>query len=407
MKIVILNTSERTGGAAVAAGRLGKALKQAGIQVDKLIRDDTWLNRFRFYWERLIIFLCNHLNRKNLFAVSIANTGKDISEHPLIKEADIVHFHWINQGFLSVSDLGKLVDSGKPIVWTLHDLWPATAICHYPDECEKYRSKCSQCALQVANPFFDLANWTYNRKKQIGLSKIYFVGCSKWITEMAQKSSLLEGASFTSIPNPIDTSVFKPLVKNDSRERFQLPKDKLLLLFAAAKLSDRRKGAAYLIEACSILKQYYTDKIEIVLMGNGSEELCQALPFKVNSLGYISDTSTMVAAYSCADLFVIPSLEDNFPNTIMESMACGTPCVGFEIGGIPEMIDHKINGYVTNYKDANDLANGIQWVLEHGDRQALSDACMKKVQENYTDEVIAGKYLALYQNILYKNDGKL
>lgn len=400
MKVVILNTSERTGGAAVAAGRLGKALSRAGIQVDKLVRKDTWLNRFRFYWERLIIFLCNHLNRKNLFAVSIANSGTDISGHLLIKDADIIHLHWINQGFLSISDLERLIATGKPLVWTLHDLWPATSICHYPDRCEKYQSKCSQCPLQVTNPIFDLARWTYNRKEQIGLSKIHFVGCSKWITEMARKSSLLKGASFTSIPNPIDTSVFKPSEKIDSRERFQLPKDKFLLLFAAAKLSDKRKGAVYLIEACSILKEYYTDKIEIVLMGNGSEELCQALPFKVNSLGYISDTSTMVAAYSCADLFVIPSLEDNLPNTIMESMACGTPCVGFEIGGIPEMIEHKINGYVANYKDANDLANGIRWVLEHKDRQALSDACVKKVEENYTEEVIAKQYLELYKSII-------
>lgn len=187
MKIVIINTSERTGGAAVAAGRLGKALEQAGIQVDKLVRKDTWLNRFRFYWERLIIFLCNHLNRKNLFAVSIANTGMDLSGHPSVKEADIIHLHWINQGFLSVSNLGKLINSGKPIVWTLHDLWPATAICHYPDKCKKYQSKCSQCPLQVTNSLFDLANWTYNRKKQIGLNKIHFIGCSKWITEMAKK----------------------------------------------------------------------------------------------------------------------------------------------------------------------------------------------------------------------------
>ena len=102
MKIVIINTSERTGGAAVAAGRLGKALEQAGIQVDKLVRKDTWLNRFRFYWERLIIFLCNHLNRKNLFAVSIANTGTDLLGHPLVEEADIIHLHWINQGMLSL-----------------------------------------------------------------------------------------------------------------------------------------------------------------------------------------------------------------------------------------------------------------------------------------------------------------
>ena len=407
MKIVILKTSGTFGGAAVAAGRLGKALKQAGIQVDKLVRDDTWLNRFRFYWERLIIFLFNHLSRKNLFTVSIANTGVDVSNHPLVKEADIIHLHWINQGFLSLSDLKKLTASDKPIVWTLHDLWPATAICHYPDKCEKYQSECSQCPLQVVSPLFDLAAWANKRKKKIGLDKVYFVGCSRWITEMAKKSSLLEGASFTSIPNPIDTSVFKPIKKSDARALLHLPEDKLLLLFAAAKLSDKRKGANFLIEACSLLKQYYANKIEIVLMGNGSEELCRALPFKVNSLGYISDQSTMVAAYSCADLFVIPSLEDNLPNTIMESMACGTPCVGFATGGIPEMIDHKINGYVANYMDANDLANGIQWILNNPNPQALSDACVKKVLENYAEQIVAEKYLVLYQNLLHNSDERI
>ncbi|WP_301703939.1 glycosyltransferase [uncultured Parabacteroides sp.] len=111
----------------------------------------------------------------------------------------------------------------------------------------------------------------------------------------------------------------------------------------------------------------------------------------------------MVAAYSCADLFVIPSLEDNLPNTIMESMACGTPCVGFATGGVPEMIDHDINGYVANYMDADDLANGIQWILNNPNPQALSDACVKKVQENYTEEVVAKQYIAFYGKLLQKN----
>lgn len=405
MRVLILNTSESTGGAAVAAGRLGRALSRVGIQVDKLAWENTWLNRFRFYWERLVIFLCNHLNRKNLFAVSIANIGIDISTCSLIKDADIIHLHWINQGFLSLSGLKKLIASDKPVVWTLHDLWPATAICHYPDKCEKYQSKCSQCPLQVTSPLFDLAAWTYKRKKKIELDKVHFVGCSRWITEMAEKSSLLEGASFTSIPNPIDISVFKPVNKSGAKTLLHLPEDKFLLLFAAAKLSDKRKGASYLIEACSVLKLYYADKIEIVLMGNSSEELCRALPFKVNSLGYISDQATMVAAYSCADLFVIPSLEDNLPNTIMESMACGTPCVGFATGGIPEMIDHNINGYVANYMDAGDLANGIQWILNNPNPQALSEACVKKVQENYTEEVVAKQYIALYEKLLQEKSG--
>ncbi|WP_293667301.1 glycosyltransferase family 4 protein [uncultured Parabacteroides sp.] len=417
MKVLLINTSECVGGAAVAARRLKRALlKIISVNVKVLVRDKqtadvaicsiqrSWFSRkvsfFRFLWERLIIFIANFFSRQNLFQVSIANTGNNVIKQPVVQEADIIHLHWINQGFLSLSDLKKLIASGKPVVWTLHDLWPATAICHYPDKCEKYQSKCSQCPLQVVSPLFDLAAWTYRRKKKIGLDKVHFVGCSRWITEMAEKSSLLEGASFTSIPNSIDTSVFKPRNKSDARVLLHLPEDKSLLLFAAAKLSDKRKGANYLIEACSVLKQCYTDKIEIVLMGNGSEELCRALPFKVNSLGYISDQATMVAAYSCADLFVIPSLEDNLPNTIMESMACGTPCVGFATGGIPEMIDHKINGYVANCMDASDLANGIQWILEHKDWQVLSDACVKKVQVNYAEEVVAKRYIELYKSII-------
>ena len=128
MKVVIINTSECIGGAAVAAGRLGKALKQSGIQVEKLVRKGTWLNRFRFYWERLIIFLYNHLNRKNLFAVSIANTGTDLSGYPSVRDADIIHFHWINQGFLSLKDIEALVKLNKPVVWTMHDMWPCTGI---------------------------------------------------------------------------------------------------------------------------------------------------------------------------------------------------------------------------------------------------------------------------------------
>lgn len=400
MKVLILNTSEWTGGAAVAARRLGKALNDAGVQVEKLVREKTWLNCFRFYWERLVIFLSNRLSRKNLFAVSIANTGADISKHPLVKEADLIHLHWINQGFLSICDLEKLIATGKPVVWTLHDLWPATAICHYPDKCDKYKSFCDKCMFQIPHPLFNLAMLTYNKKRKIGLEKICFVGCSKWIKNVAQQSSLLTGALFTAIPNPIDTTIFKPMKKNEARHFFHLPQDKYLILFAAAKLSDKRKGAYCLIKACSILKLYYTDEIEIVLMGNGFEELCDMLPFKVNLLGYISEVSKIISAYSCANLFVVPSLEDNLPNTIMESMACGTPCVGFQTGGIPEMIDHKVNGYVANYKDAYDLANGIRWILDNEDPQALSEACLKKVSNSYAEDVVAKQYIELYNRLL-------
>lgn len=399
MKIVILNTSERTGGAAVAAGRLGKALGQAGIQVDKLIRENTWLNRFRFYWERLIIFLCNHLNRKNLFAVSIANTGMDLSGHPLVKDADIIHLHWINQGFLSLKDIEELVKLNKPIVWTMHDMWPCTGICHHARDCEKFQMICESCFF-LKSKGKDLSTSVFDKKLSLYKeANITFVGCSRWLSGKAKKSYLLRDKTVLSIPNPIDTEVYHPMDQDMTRELLGLPSGKRLLLFGALNVTDKRKGIDYLIEA---LRKIEKQDVELVVFGQAKDDIRGLFPVSIHSMGYLSDESKIVALYNAVDMFITSSLEDNLPNTIMESMACGTPCVGFEIGGIPEMIDHKINGYVASYKDASDLANGIRWVLEHEDQQALSDACVKKVQENYTEEVVAKQYMALYKRLLHQ-----
>ena len=397
MKIVIINTSDRTGGAAVAAGRLGKALEQAGIQVDKLVRKDTWLNRFRFYWERLIIFLCNHLNRKNLFAVSIANTGTDLLGHPLVEEADIIHLHWINQGFLSLRDIERLVKLNKPIVWTMHDMWPCTGICHHARDCEKFQTECESCFF-LKSKGKDLSTSVFDKKMSLYKdANITFVGCSRWLSGRAKKSYLLRGKAVRSIPNPIDTKVYHPMDQGMARELLGLPSGKRLLLFGALNVTDKRKGIDYLIEA---LRRMEKQDVELVVFGQVKDDIRGLFPVPIHSMGYLSDESKIVALYNAVDMFITSSLEENLPNTIMESMACGTPCVGFEIGGIPEMIDHRVNGYVANYKDAGDLANGIQWVLEHEDRLALSDACVKKVQENYTEEVVAKQYTTLYEKLL-------
>ncbi len=399
MKIVILNTSERTGGAAVAAGRLGKALGQAGIQVDKLIRENSWLNRFRFYWERLIIFLCNHLNRKNLFAVSIANTGMDLSGHPLVKDADIIHLHWINQGFLSLKDIEELVKLNKPIVWTMHDMWPCTGICHHARDCEKFQMICESCFF-LKSKGKDLSTSVFDKKLSLYKeANITFVGCSRWLSGKAKKSYLLRDKTVLSIPNPIDTEVYHPMDQDMTRELLGLPSGKRLLLFGALNVTDKRKGIDYLIEA---LRKIEKQDVELVVFGQAKDDIRGLFPVSIHSMGYLSDESKIVALYNAVDMFITSSLEENLPNTIMESMACGTPCVGFEIGGIPEMIDHKINGYVASYKDASDLANGIRWVLEHEDQQALSDACVKKVQENYMEEVVAKQYMALYKRLLHQ-----
>lgn len=397
MKVVILNTSERTGGAAVAAGRLVKALTRARIQVNKFVRKDTWLNRFRFYWERLIIFFCNHLSRKSLFAVSIANVGTDVSDHPSVKATDIIHLHWINQGFLSLSDIRKLIALGKPIVWTMHDMWPCTGICHHARDCGKFQTECEACFF-LNSQGKDISTTVFNKKLSLYKdANITFVGCSQWLAGRARESFLLRNKEVLSIPNPIDVKIYHPMEQHVARQLLGLPFHKKLLLFGALNVTDKRKGIDYLIEALGKIEH---EDIELVVFGQVKEDIRTLFPVPIHSMGYLSDESKIVALYNAVDLFITSSLEENLPNTIMESMACGTPCVGFKIGGIPEMIDHRLNGYVAEYKNAEDLAVGIQWILESTDKNNISDACVKKVKDNYSEEVVAKQYIELYKSII-------
>lgn len=401
MKVAIINTSECTGGAAVAAGRLGKALKKSGIQVDKLVRKNTWLNRFRFYWERLIIFLCNHLNRKNLFAVSIANTGTDLSEDSLVKEADIIHLHWINQGFLSLRDIEKLVKLNKPIVWTMHDMWPCTGICHHAWGCERFYDKCGKCSFLKSNNLHDLSYYVWKKKGFLKTSSIQLVAVSSWLADQAKKSSLTKDLDVVVIPNAIDVSVFSKKEKMDIRKKMYFPLNKKVVLMGAARLDDPIKGFEFLKDALKILSCTRND-ILLVLFGviKHSKPFFEHLTVPYLSLGLLNDNNQIAELYSAADVTVVPSFYETFGQTIIEAMACGCPAVSFNNSGQADIIDHKVNGYLANYKDANDLANGIQWVLEHKDRQSLSDACVKKVRESYTEEVVAKQYMALYKELL-------
>ncbi|MDE6440844.1 MAG: glycosyltransferase family 4 protein [Bacteroidales bacterium] len=419
MKVVLLNTAERHGGAAVAANRLLKALSAVpGMEVTMLVRDKATddpqvvsvnttackreQNKLRFAWERAMIFFANKFNRRGLFQVSIANTGTDVSQLPVVREADIIHLHWINQGFLSLRDLRKLQRLGKPIVWTLHDLWPATGICHYPDTCTRYRTQCDACPQMAATPLLPLSRRVFKQKMRLDFSHTAFVGCSRWITDRAQTSGLLRQAGFHAIPNPIDGAVFHPIDRGEARQRFLLPTDRPIVLFAAAKVSDTRKGIKYLIEACQLLYRQGLPSFDVALLGGQPEGLAASFPCRVHSLGYLSAPEDIRAAYASATVFVIPSLEDNLPNTVMEALACGTPCVGFRTGGIPEMIDHLQNGYIARYQDAQDLANGIAWVLNHPEPKALSNACVQKVNQCYRPEIVARQYQTLYETLLRK-----
>lgn len=414
MRVLIVNTSEMKGGAAIAANRLTVALINNGVKAKMLVMHkdsasiyvascgDGLRGRWHFLRERLGIFLANRLSRRNLFAVDTASSGTDITRTREFQEADVIHLHWVNQGFLSLGSLRKILQSGKPVVWTMHDMWPATAVCHLTLGCEKFKTACSQCPY-MAPSFFDVAARVWKKKRALlEGSRIAFVTCSQWLQDEARSSRLLEGLRVESIPNAIDEHVFCKANRKEARRRLGLPQGKRLLLFAAQRATNGNKGIAYLAEACRSLVKKSPDvaaDIELVVMGGQSAAVESEFGLPVHSLGYVSDTRTIVDAYNAADTFVLPSLSENLPNTIMEAMACGVPCVGFRVGGIPEMIDHRQNGYVAEYKSADDLMNGIRWVLSEADAEALSSAAVHKVRSHYSQQSVAKKYLDIYNNV--------
>lgn len=418
MRVLIVNTSENTGGAAVAANRIMEALINNGVKAKMLVRDKTTddltvaglggglLQKWNFLWERWCIFCHAGFSRKHLFDIDIANTGTDITKTREFKEADVIHLNWVNQGMLSLGGLGKILNSGKPVVWTMHDMWPATALCHLTLGCRKYTTECSRCPLLPNGGLFgDLARTVWKRKMRLvkKYNSIFFVTCSRWLAGEAKRSKLLEGRTVTNIPNPIDVRTFCPGDKAEARRILGLPEGKRLVLFVAQRVSNVNKGISYLIDACSRLSKScpeLADKFGVVTLGGSGDELADNFDVPFYSLGYITDVRKIVCAYRAADVFVMPSLSENLPNTIMEAMACGVPCVGFNVGGIPEMIDHRRNGYVAAYKNAEDLAEGIRWTLTEADYDALSCDAVRKVSASYSQQIVAMKYIEVYNQAI-------
>ena len=415
MRVFIVNTAERTGGAAIAANRLLHALNHNGVEARMLVRDrktdasevvnipPSWRLKAKFLWERGIIWLANGLSKKGIFQVDIANTGTDITRMPEFQQADVIHLHWVNQGFLSLGNLERILASGKPVVVTLHDQWYFTGICHYSSDCEKYRTQCEHCPM-LKGHVMDLARRVFDRKRAMYEDRnLTFVGCSRWMADMARQSRLTQGHTVTNIPNAIDADVFKPMDKAAARQRHHLPADKKLILFGAQRITDERKGFRFLTEACEHIAMHHPTlpkQLGVVVLGGDAQSVKEALPLPVYTVNYLSNEKEIAKLYNAADLFVTPSLQDNLPNTIVEAMACGTPCVGFNVGGIPEMIHHQQDGYVADYCDSLDFAQGIAWCLNEQRQPALGTAARATALATYGETAVAQRYQAIYQQAL-------
>lgn len=422
MKITLLSSSDSQGGAAIAARRLLNALikgKRADVQL--LVRHNKLtespeivpvlqLKRFqsselhpKFVLEKLI-FSFFQKSKASRFLFSTNLFGFPVSESPMVINSDVLHLHWINNSFISLRELKKLADSGKPIVWTLHDMWAFTGGCHYAGECEGFLKSCGNCPLLAKPDPNDLSHRLWTEKQTIYKNaNLSIVTCSQWLADKVSSSGLLGYHAPTVIPNPIDRTVFSERDKAQTRKSLNLPENKFLLLFGAATVSDRRKGLNFLLEALSKLQNRFLIKaseIAIVIVGKTKGQPISVPGFQIFDLGSIRSEEKMAELYSAADCFILPSLEDNLPNTIMESMSCGTPVIAFNSGGIPEMIHHKKTGYLAKSQSSEELMNGIVWMMDSENRNQCSKHAVEFVCENYSEKIVTEKYFSLYRKLL-------
>jgi len=421
--LVIISKSDLDGGAAIAAYRLFRALKKnifswhSEMLVQRSLSNDLnltsvlkgksgkYISLLTLALEKLF-FMFSEKNRTVRFQFSLGNTGIPIMNYKIVREADIFHLHYVTQGFLSLNTIEKLLQTNKPMVWTLHDMWPFTGGCHYSGECKFYQWGCGNCKFLKSPSPNDLSAALFRKKEKIFQNKnITVVACSKWLAKIAKESLLFKGVKIIDIPNPIDQTEFYSIDKKNAKKELGLKENKIYLLFAAGNIFDERKGIQYLIDALKLLSETpeLIKNIELLVMGKSNINLNDYFPVPVNYFGQVSGIENLRRIYNAADSFLLPSVQDNLPNTIMESLACGTPVIAFKTGGVPEMIIHKETGFLAEERSAISLSDGIKWLVENTNTD-FQKPCTEYVKNNYSEEIVAGKYANLYQSLI--NDGQ-
>ncbi|MBR5532672.1 MAG: glycosyltransferase [Bacteroidales bacterium] len=416
MKVAIINTKQSGGGAAIAASRLHQALRAEGVDATLVVAEgeggeatdvlsNTFIGKIKyklnFIGERFRIWIANRFTRKNLFAISTADSGTDISQHPAVKSADIIHLHWVNQGMLSLKNIEQLVATGKPIVITPHDMWYATSICHHAGQCNKYTTGCSNCPYLAKPSDNDLSAKVWKRKQNLYQKGVTFVVISRWMAERLNRSTLTKGVAYREICNVIDTETFCMQDKSACRKELDIDANEKVLVFGAAKLNDPIKGADMLFSA--IEKCGMKDDILLLLFGSikNDEEFLSRIPCRYKFIGSVTDKSKLVQIYSAADIVVVPSHYESLSLVIAEAMACGTPALAFDSGGQTTLIDHKENGYLAHYPSVDDFAEGINWLLQNADEDMRKSA-NKKINRIMSPKNVALQHIELYKSLLHK-----
>lgn len=415
MKIAMLNTFDGGGGAARSAYRLHQGLLRSGVascfvsQYNK--RADPAIVSGASRFEKLIALLrpladmlpmqlYRKRDRRLPFSTAYVPVAQRVRR--AVAQADVLHLHWIVHGFVNIAFLRQ---ARRRVVWTLHDSWAFTGGCHLPAACRRYQESCGCCPQLGSRSDADLTRLNWQRKwKSWQDVDMVIVTPSHWLADCARSSSLFAGRRVEVIPNGIDTDVFKPLDRGACRRILNLPADKHLILFGAmGATSDENKGFDLLRQAIAALPQRVGDK-ECLLVVFGAQKLdLPELQAEVRFMGTLADDIALAVLYAAADVMVVPSRQENLPNTLMEAMACGTPAVAFRTGGIPDLIEHQHNGYLAEPFDTGDLARGIAWVLG---QTGLGRHGRQKVEREFALDVVTARYRKLYSELTENAHGR-
>ncbi|MBI3306198.1 MAG: glycosyltransferase family 4 protein [Candidatus Omnitrophica bacterium] len=411
MKIVHVNRTDLDGGAAVAAFRLHQSLLEAGCD-----------SRILVDYKKSSLETVQALYPPASLGLRLINVVESITSlqylfprpagflrHPAVQNADVINFHNLHGGYFSPWLLPEITKH-KSVVWTLHDMWPVTGHCGYSFECDRWLTGCGHCPLLKEYPAlsFDLTAMLWKIKYSIYQnSSLNLVAPSHWLADIAKRSPLLGSFPIHHIPYGVSVNDFRPIDKAKAREQLGIPRDRKIILFGAAFTYEKRKGASYLIEALEKLSGGNNVDFDIASFGLESEKIKFPAQLKHWPFGIVQNQERMAAIYSAADVFVVPTLADNLPNTILESMACGTPVVAFGAGGVSDAVKPMQTGYLARYKNAEDLSVGIKTIL--GDdslRLKLAAECRKTAERYYSLELQRKRYVSLYEDLIKKRREK-
>ncbi len=356
-------------------------------------------------WKDVWNFVHDRHIRRNRTALSstyfsTGYPGSDLVDHEWVSRADILHLHWVSD-FLSPASLGALLTLGKPIVWTLHDLRAFTGGCHFSAGCTGYERDCSPCP-QLRRDRLALTRRNLQDQQEIlsGENRL-LVTPSRWLAQCARQSAVLGKVRAEVIPYGCDTAAYYPVSKCEARRALGIASDAFCVAFGAHYANEKRKGAAELATALRVFgeRRHGNDKALLLAFGRFSDGI--ELPrIEVRSLGYVRDETQLRTAYAAADVFVLPSLEDNLPNTMIEALACGTPVVAFAVGGIPEVIRDGVNGRLVAAGDTMALANVLLELAADRERCArMGSEGARLIAAEYTLGIQAARYTRLYRGL--------